>query len=187
VGPAAGRRVSRVVSALALLAACASPDEAATPRCDVTVRQRYDPFVAEEIELFPDDLLVVEDPSSPTGVRLTADATKAPWLRALPAQLATLPEALGGLTGFARNGAVVVRFDADPGLITPGPDLRLLDLSTQPATDVPYTLRQSVDQLIVQPLRPLRAGARHGLVLATSHVTPDGGCVGPRRGDGGSW
>lgn len=162
--------------------------------CTGPATQLYDPFGAEELETFPDDLLTVEDPTSPTGLRLSVDPLVTPWVAKLPRIFAASAVEMTGLTGFGTNGAVVVRFDmpmAEFAAETEGtagtdgsldnPAVMLFDLETDPPTRVPYTVTRS-DRgatLIVQPLRPLRSGTRHGMVVTTALATVEGGCAAP--------
>jgi hypothetical protein len=70
------------VALLALLAhitGCEAPADVAPPPTCGEVALRYAPFVSDELELFPDPLHTVDDPTSPTGQRLLIDPTRAPW------------------------------------------------------------------------------------------------------------
>lgn len=164
------------------------PEPEQTAWCPGPAAQLYDPFVAEELETFPDDLLTLDDATSPTGLRLAIDAEATPWVGKLPRIFAASATEMTGLSGFGHNGAIIVRFDAPMAAFADGPDasldsaeVMLLDLDADPPARVPYTVRRT-DRgatLIVQPLRPLRAGARHGLVVTTALATEDGGCAAP--------
>lgn len=152
--------------------------------CEGATAQRYAPFESAELELFPDDLLTRADPDSPTGLRL--DPGVAAWAAEVPRPMENLIAEMSALSGFGHNGAIVLRFD---GPIAPwggtvegstGDDrLMLFDLDQDPPARVPYSVLASDGGAtwIVQPERPLRGGARHGLVLVTEDA--DGGCVAP--------
>ncbi len=154
--------------------------------CEGPTQHRYDPDVSTELEQWPDDHWSFDDPSSPTGQRIALEG--APWASALSATLVPLAEQLEGGTGFATQGRIVMRFsaplaepslDADASLVSDA--LQLFDLSELPPARVPYsaTLEDGGTQLRVQPLRPLRPGARHVLIATRSLSAADGGCVAP--------
>lgn len=161
------------------------PDAEPAPAfCEGAVAQRYAPFEADELELFPDDLLTRPDPQSPTGLRL--DLSVAAWSEALPRPMRSIAEDMTALSGFGHNGAIVVRFT---GPIAPWDGtvdgsltdtrLMLFDLDADPPARVPFSVIASDGDtaIIVQPERPLRGGARHGLLADVDDA--DGGCVAP--------
>jgi len=172
-----------------LLLSCAVEDLPSRQRLEITppppafcegeVAHRYDPFGSAELEAFPDDLLTVYAPDSPTGLEL--DYSGMEWFEALDDFLKGAVRPAPGTSGFGRLGAVVLRFDGDVGNLEGSDALRLLDLSTTPPEPVPFDLHTSDDgtQIVLQPLRPLTAGARHVAILTTDHVTPSGDCVAP--------
>ncbi|MFT4975722.1 MAG: hypothetical protein ACI8S6_001615 [Myxococcota bacterium] len=165
-----------------LLAGCAQ-DPLTTPAgfCSSDTVQRWEPQSGEELSQFPDDALTVEDELSPTGLRVALDITETPWLLALPELIRPIARGLERRSGFARIGGVVLRFTRDLGEVPDPAALRLLDLSTDPPQDIPYaaSLSDSGRQLVLQPLRPMRAGVQHAAVLTTGHVPADGDCVAP--------
>jgi dienelactone hydrolase len=169
---------------LALLPACTPPAPVADVPCGATAH-RYAPFESEELELFPDPLHTVEDRGSPTGLRLSVDPSRAPWVEDLPELMRGLVDALPTATGFGRLGAMVLRFTDDFGELPDGtlPDqpLRIVDLGDGVPVDVPYTATKSEDgtQVVLQPLRPMRAGTPHALLLTREHRAADGQCVSP--------
>ncbi|MBW1880191.1 MAG: hypothetical protein JRJ84_17665 [Deltaproteobacteria bacterium] len=173
-------------SALALLLAACAPEEPLA-FCDSGVRHLYDPE-AEEILAFPDDIYTVPDADSSTGLRV--GAADAPWMTEVPDLLVGFMEGLEGATGFGRLGAAVLRFSSDIGPVPEGaeasvtaPGLQWLDLSVDPPERVPYraTLTDLGRQVILQPLRPLRSGARHAVLLTAEHPAASGRCVAPTR------
>lgn len=168
------------------------PDPPAEPEpdppafCEGATAQKYDPFGSTELELFPDDALTRLDPDSPTGLRL--DLAASAWAPEMPRMFAQSVVDMDVLSGFGRNGAVVLRFTGAIEPVADGADasldseaLALLDLDADPPERVPFTVTYSEggQTLMVQPMRPLRAGALHGLVLTTAHPASDGGCVAP--------
>ncbi|MCB9676340.1 MAG: hypothetical protein H6737_14550 [Alphaproteobacteria bacterium] len=166
------------MTALLALLACTPPPEP----CTSAVRHVYDPE-APEITAWPDDAFTVEASDSPTGRRVAVSGSA--WAGALDGLIGSLPAQLDGASGFATLGEVVLRF-SDP--VDPPPSveasiergLQILDLSTSPATPVPFVGR-SLDggrQLMLQPARPLRQGAPHA-VLATTAFRAGGRCIAP--------
>lgn len=156
--------------------------------CEGTTAHRYDPFKADELLLFPDDIYTVLDPDSPTGVRVNLDEESAPWVAEVPTLLRSVVTDAQVLSGFGSNAAVVLRFDA-PVTSWPrsaegsqtSPALYFLDLSTSPPTRVPYEVAVGDDGLdaMVWPLRPLTLGAQHALILTNAQRADDGQCVRP--------
>jgi len=57
----------------------------------------------------------------------------------------------------------------------------LLDLDSEPPARVPFSVTYAEDgaTAVVQPMRPMRAGARHALLITTAHKAMDGDCVAP--------
>lgn len=172
------------------LGGCADGDAVdALPWCEGPVAQVYDPLYDPDLAVFPDDLHTRPDPTSPTGLRLDVTATTLPWVDTLPDLVANVVEGLTVPSGFARQGAVLMRFTGDVGTLPSGVQastaadspLRLVDLSTEPPTPVPFEVRMFDEgrQMHVQPLRPLASGAEHALVLTTGHAAAEGTCVSP--------
>lgn len=156
--------------------------------CSGPATQLYDPFASTELDVFPDDLWTVDETESPTGLRVMLDPEAAPWVDALPKMFRRSAIEMTGLTGFGSNGGIVVRFDAPMGEVVGGVDasmaseaVMLWDLDAEPPTRVPYSVRAAGEgaTLIFQPLVPLRAGARHGLVVTTALEAAEGGCAAP--------
>lgn len=177
------------------LTGCA-PDKTATEPsspeppawCEGATTHLWDPAGATEIQLFPDGLLEVEDDASPTGRRVSMDLDRAPWADDLPDLLADAVLALGEMSGFGTLGGQLLRFTAPvagwPGSAAESVDgdgWLLVDLSTQPPERVPFEVEVLEDGLtvVLWPLRPLRMGAEHALVVTTSATAEDGGCVAP--------
>lgn len=156
--------------------------------CESETVHLYDPFVRDELDLWPDDLWTRADADSPTGSRL--DVSNAPWVAATPDLLRPAIEDLSAVSGFARNGGVVLRFSAalDPTAVPTGDEgstqseaLQWWDLGTSPPSRVPYEARPGDEDrdIVMWPLRPLRPNARHAVIATTALVAADGGCVAP--------
>lgn len=165
-----------------------SPDVIPIEWCDGSVAHRYDPLVAEELLLFPDDVFTVADADSTTGRRISLTAEHAPWIAEIPSLLGNVAEDMGTLSGFSTNGAVVLRFDASvtgfPATAEEaltGETVQLFDLSVDPPERVPFEY-ESLDEgrdALLWPLRPLALGAQHALILTQSLTADDGSCVRP--------
>lgn len=149
--------------------------------CPGATAQLWAPSSGDELLQFPDDSLTVADDTSPTGLRLDLRTDETPWLLELPELLRSVGRGLQRRSGFGRLGGVLLRFSGDIGAVPDPSALRLVDVSVSPPEDVPYTATLSGDgrQLILQPLRPMRPGARHAAVLSRDHAAADGDCVAP--------
>ncbi len=156
--------------------------------CEGNTAHRYNPAESDELELWPDNLLVREDSASPTGLRLNIHADNSAWNASAPSLLQTSFSRFPELSGFATNGPVLVRFTgevsapataAQESLDSLG--IQLFDLETQPPTRVPYTahLGNGNRDLFVQPLVPLRRGTRHALVITNDFHDAQGDCIAP--------
>jgi hypothetical protein len=178
-------RVGVALWGLAFVGACAPPEAEAPPSCG-SVSFGWDPTDDAALHAFPDDAMTVDDPGSPTGLRVRVDAPA--WAGSLTPVVSDVVSQLDGLGGFGRLGQVLLRFSGDVGDLG-GPDvgyapsaaapLRLLDLDL--GVDVPFELSRSEDgdQILLQPMTPLAPGHLHGVVLSTAHLASDGACVAP--------
>lgn len=171
-----------------LLALVACVDNAPPEFCSGTTVQHYTPLSADELLMWPDDGLTVADATSPTGLRIDLTPDRAPWFHALPPLVHDLLRGLDIPSGFARQGAIVMRFsealgelpsDMSTSLTDEG--LQLWELADSGAVRRPFevVLDDQGRQLRVQPLKPLAPGRRHALVLTTAHIAADGACVAP--------
>lgn len=194
-----GAPMSRLLVALALalipLAGCDKAGPVGGPAagapiafCEGQTEARYDLLDPDELLAFPDDAWTVADASSPTGRRVAINAETAPWTAALAAPLQPIVEELSERSGFARVGGVVMRFSgpvgpgpADAAASVAAPGLQWLDLSVDPPERVPFEVQvgESGDQLVLEPLQTLRAGAEHAVVLTSSFTDAAGGCIRP--------
>ncbi|MCB9797760.1 MAG: hypothetical protein H6741_34195 [Alphaproteobacteria bacterium] len=167
---------------LSLLACRSEPEP--IPFCAGPTEQRWAPGEdGDELMQYPDDALTVADPESPTGLRPRLPSA---WLDGLPELLRGLPAPVEQRSGFGRMGAIILRFTDPLGALPDGwqasldsEALMLVDLDAGERRPFQATLGDRGRQLQVQPLRPLRAGARHALVLTDAHLADDGGCVAP--------
>lgn len=174
---------------LLCLTACVDPQGDILPTlqfCEGAVAGVYVGLGAEHVRVYPDDALLVEDPSSPTGMRVDTSGDRAPWSQGLPPALEPLLAAVDVLSGFGHNGAVLLSFDGDVGAlagVTEVPSatdpLQLLDLDSGERVPIRAELGDDGRHVMVQPLRPLVAGTEHGLVLTTAHLSSAGDCVSP--------
>ena len=156
--------------------------------CEGATEQKYDPFASTEVELFPDDVLTRDDPESPTGLRLDLDPEKVAWVGEIPRLFGASVVEMSGLSGFGNHGAVVMRFTAPVEPLPSGAaastetdSVMLFDLEAEPPVRVPFEVTYAEDgaTAIVQPMGPMRAGARHGLAITTAHKAADGDCIAP--------
>ena len=158
------------------------------PFCEGSTTARYDPLHPSELVAFPDDAYTDPDPDAPTGIRVRLDAENAPWTTFLAAPLQPILSELGERSGFGRLGGVVLRFsgpvqgwptDVEGSLV--GPAIQWWDLSVTPPARVPFEVQvgETGDQLVLEPLRTLRAGARHAVLVTTALHDAVGGCVSP--------
>ncbi len=156
--------------------------------CESEVSHLWDPMGADELEFFPDGLLLREDESSPTGWRLDATNESAPWLAATPDLLAESFSSANDLSGFGTQGGVLLRFsgpvndvplDARQSVESEG--WQWWDLGAEPPQRVPFEARvlEEGRTVILWPLRALRLATEHAVVITTDAVTDDGGCISP--------
>jgi dienelactone hydrolase len=177
---------SRWFVACVVSAGCVLGVEPEPEWCEGEVELRYAPLRSEELELFPDDLLTRADSGSATGLRPDLRPEVAGWVAGVPAPFLSVIEGLELSSGFARGGGAVFRFTGDVGefpafdLDGTAEGLQWWELGERPAR-VAYRTELSEDgtQLLVHPLRPLRAATRHAILLTTAHRTPSGQCVRP--------
>jgi dienelactone hydrolase len=164
-------------------------DAPAPTFCTGTTAHRWDPDASEELELWPDGLLVRDDPDSPTGRRLDVTTETAPWLGNTPDILRKAFDDFNVLTGFGTNGGVVLRF-TEPTIAPPtgatestaaDAPLQWWDLETDPPSRIPYEASQFDEgrDLILFPLRPLRLDTRHAVIVTRDYAGTDGGCIAP--------
>lgn len=161
--------------------------------CEGSFEVRYDP-AGPGLHAFPDDLWT-EDAATRTGLRLRSPvdvlAPEDPT-RGFPSVFGEF----GTLDGFGVTAPAFIRVtgDIDPTSLPAMGDetdpltssLLLIDLDAEPASFVPFDLRvieeNGLDDgttLLLAPLRPLRAGARHAVVMTRGVVDEAGECFAP--------
>ena len=155
--------------------------------CDGETELRYDPLGSAELLLYPDDILTVADADSPTGLRLQIDEST-PWIVEVPSLLRSVSADLNALSGFAANGAVLLRVTAPFGDVPSGEHASIdnqsivfADLSTDPPTRVPFdaVLGDGGLDLFLEPLVTLRRGARHAVIVTNALLDEGASCLAP--------
>ena len=155
--------------------------------CDNSTTVLYNPQSSQLLS-FPDDYWTVEDPESPTGIRVDLSAESAPWTLDLGDVFTPIVEDISTRSGFARLGAVVLRFSGgiSTDLISPlesttNDKIYWLDLSVEPPERIAFTstLGDDQNQLILKPVKPLGSGARHAVIVTDSFQDEAGNCVAP--------
>ncbi len=134
-------------------------------------------FAAEgnlEMEAYPDDRYTVLDENSPTGLRLSFNVERFPWLDALPNLIKPAKVDFESLSGFAHNGSVLLRFDGPIPTQLPEADtsahntgLIWMDLDATPPTRIPFEVRLALDEvgIILDPLVTLTPGHRYAVLM----------------------
>lgn len=162
-----------------------APQEEAPPAwCEGDTAQMYAPATSEELELFPDGTLQRVDDTTPTGFRL--DHTRAAWTATVPPLLLDGIATMDDLSGFGTMGGAIVRFDGPVGSIPATADAsvtsdawQIVDLDNGERVPFEATLLDEDRTVRLMPLRPLRKGARHALVVTTAATDAIGGCLSP--------
>ncbi len=154
--------------------------------CEGATRQLYDPATSDELQLFPDGVLQARDGGSPTGFRL--DAARVAWTGKVPPLLLDGISTMNDLSGFGTMGGAIVRFDAAVAGIPTSPEeslasagWRLVDLDTRERVPFEAALLDADRTVRILPLRPLRRGAPHALVVTTDATDAAGGCLSPSQ------
>lgn len=185
--------MNRPALALALLvaSACTPSEDDPTPStridwCDGPTEGRYAPVDDPQLAVFPDDLWTVDDDSYSTGQHV--EVSGAAWLDEMPVGVVDVETPMSVLSGFGRQGGIVLRTWAPMGALPADavaslvdPRLMLVDLESDPPTRIPYELQPSEDgtQIILQPLAILRPNTRHAVVLTRDAIAADGQCIAP--------
>jgi len=165
----------------------AAPDAAPTA-CEGSVAHRWDPRDPNEPDFFPDGLLLRDDPTSPTGVRLDVSPEAAPWSANTPQLLADAVDSMNALSGFGTLGGALLRFTgpvtqvpatAEESVTSAG--WQWWDLGAEPPERVPFEARALEGGLtvVLWPLRPLRLNTPHAIVVTQAARADDGGCIAP--------
>ena len=147
----------------------------------------WDPGSAE-LDLFPDGTTLIEDPDTPTGVRVLLDAESAGWVTEVPDLLADAVEGVNALSGFGSQGGYLLRFSAPVVGPPQGANATVDDAGWQlwvvdgeSATRVPFETDIFEDNttFILYPLQPLPLGAQAVLAVTTAAEDAEGGCIAP--------
>ena len=186
-----------VVASLALTACKTTPEDDASKStseappvyCDGSTAHRWDITDTDDVDFFPDGLLEVEDPNSPTGRGIVVTDETARWLPGTPSLLMEGVLSLNRMSGFGTLGGVLLRFTGGTVQSVPqtadesvsGTGWQLLDLGGDTPERVPFEVKVQEDGItaVVWPLRPLRLGTPHAFVLTTDALADDGGCIAP--------
>lgn len=161
------------------------PLEDGGPSGECAVAHLYDPLQSETLLQWPDGLWAVEDAQRPGGQRLRLTEENAPWVRRVPNLMKDTVHDLNELGGFGRGAAAFFRFsgpvDLEPTEEAPyeGEALLWYDLDTQPPSPVPFAvhLGDEGSTVFLEPLRPLRAGARHVVAVRGALTAAQGACI----------
>jgi dienelactone hydrolase len=159
-----------------------APDAGVPANCPV--RFVWDPRTATTQESLPDDFYTIEDARSATGLRPHLEPSVTPWLDSIPESYRPTYRQLEQLDGWGTTAGVVLRFS---GPVAPPPEgvLRFVELPGEgPPVVIPFETRAIDDgtTLVLWPMRPLRPGARHAVIVTRALTTPEGGCVAPSDG-----
>lgn len=156
--------------------------------CSGNRKVMYDPLHPSEMWSFPDDFYTKPDNDSPTGRVVDLSEAKAPWTTNLSPLFADSINEMSTRSGFARLGSVVIRFT---GPVSAGPlsaeealsstDIMWYDTSASPPERVAFSVITSEfqNQLILKPIKPLRANAEQTIVVSTDFTDIDGNCTAP--------
>ena len=156
--------------------------------CQGATAHLWDPVAATELEFFPDGTLVRADDASPTGLRLDVSAETVPWFDATPDLLKDSFIAFNDLSGFGTMGGALLRFSAPvTGLPQTAEEsvtntaYQWLDMGMDPPERIPFEVRvlEDGEAVVLWPLRPLRAGSEHAIVVTTDARAADGECIAP--------
>lgn len=157
--------------------------------CEGQTSQIYDPAAAEDLDMWPDAHHLVEDASSPTGVRVSVsklgfvEATINPLLHPIitPTDL---------VSGFAANGSVYFRFDGALSLESLSQDAEaslednsviVLALDEEPVRRVAYEVSalEEGTTLVIRTVKPFEHGARYAVIVTDEATDEAGGCLAP--------
>jgi hypothetical protein len=178
---------SKAADAQAADASIDSVDPANVAWCQGKTQFLYDPAGAQGLTAFPDDYYTVDDPTRATGLRVAFDPAAETWIAATPKSFQSTYDDLSTLDGWGTNAGIVLRFSAPVANLPSGatsvqsPAVLLVDLDTPQAERVPFELQPTDEgqSVILWPMRPLRPGHRHGVLVTRQWLAQDGGCIAP--------
>lgn len=183
-------------------AVAAQADTDATPKgidpttvawCTGKTAYLYDPAGGAGLTTFPDDFYTLDDKNTLTGLRVHFDAQADPWIASTPGAFQSTYADLSTLDGWGVSAGIILRFSGSLAALPSGPTsaqsdaILLLDLDdpdpAQPggATRVPFEAQAADDgaTAILWPMRPLKPGHKHGVVVTRKLLAKDGTCVAP--------
>ena len=152
------------------------------------VSYRYDPLGSQELLTFPDDFYMVPDAATGTGLRVDFGPERAPWRPEAPEVIQAVLTDLEALDGWGTTAGALLHFD---GALADLPSGDTASLSSDAlmlweldgdgaATRVPFEVKISDTWgVLVRPMRPLRPGARCGVIATDALRAADGGRVAP--------
>lgn len=160
----------------------AMPDAEPPPAC--ATHAIYAPAEGAD-GAFPDDAWTVPDASRTTGLRVNISIDTAPWISEIPQSYQEVFAAVSALDGWGTNAEMFLRFDAP---LTPfegmHPSVRLLELGDGDPVELPYAAAFYEDgtRIGLTPIRPLRPGTAHAMVVTADVPAATEGCVAPSAG-----
>ncbi|MFH2007505.1 MAG: hypothetical protein ABI333_13045 [bacterium] len=184
-----------LVSAALILGGCEESPSLEVAFCDGPTRLLHAPERGS-LTTFPDDFFTVEDPSTPTGLRVSMWPGEDVQVSGALEKHAGLLEQLSTLDGFGINADLTLVFSgpldsatlpaggAGSGRVDASVVLVDLDAAVPGFVDFDWRLVEEGDgsgthTLVVSPTGPLRPQTRYGLAVTTRVRDTDGGCVAP--------
>lgn len=155
--------------------------------CEGATELRYDPWGSAELLLYPDNALTVPDETSPTGLRLSI-TEETPWIQQVPDLLREVSNDLNELSGFAANGAVLLRTSAPWGELPSGEfesvengRILFVNLGVEPPRRIPFdaVLSDEGHDLFLEPLVTLDRGVLHAVIVTSDQKDTSGDCLAP--------
>lgn len=190
-----GRLLVSLVGVLLLLGGCEENDKPNVVFCEGPTRIAYAPE-SGRVDAFPDDYFTVEDPTTPTGLRVSmlpdhdvvADGALGNHVRLLH-DISTLDG-----FGISSDLTLVLSGPIDESTLPVGGDgsgrpdasLVLVDLDASPISFLDFEWWQTPEgdgsdthTLTIAPLGPLKSRTRYGVALTTKARDGQGACIAP--------
>lgn len=156
--------------------------------CAAAVTLDWDPQSDQAPVALPDDLWVVDDPTTATGVRVQLEAN-APWFQDAPPLFRDVWSDVSTLDGWGTSAGIVLRFSgvvegpnfpSGPVSAEPSSPIQLIAMHEDGPVRVPFEARftDGGATAILWPMVPLAPATRHGVLLSAAPLTPSGACVG---------
>lgn len=143
---------------------------------------------SDELELFPDGTTLVDDPSSPTGMRVEVTSENSPWIESMPDVLRAAVDGLNAMSGFGTQGGFILRFSAPVAPPPRGANASVEDAGWQlwhvdgdAAQRVPFEIDAFEDNrsFVLYPLQPLPRNADIVLALTRDARDAMNDCIAP--------